>query len=230
MPSLFFVIALTLQSILFWYEFFYPCFFVISICMKCLFHSLIFNLCVFSSEVSLLEAAYRWVPLFWSNQSPYIFWLEHLVHWHLKWLLMGMYLFSFCYLFSSCFCSSLYFSSSFNLFPCGFMISFRVTFLLLSLKYLYICCGGGVIAKLCLALAIPWAVAHTRLLCPWVFSRQEYWSGLPFPSTGDLPNPGIEFSDSCTAGRFLTSWDTRKALSVVGFGFVVTIELIYVDL
>ena len=24
------------------------------------------------------------------------------------------------------------------------------------------------------------------------FSRQEYWSGLPFPSTGDLPDPGIE--------------------------------------
>ena len=24
------------------------------------------------------------------------------------------------------------------------------------------------------------------------FSRQEYWSGLPFPSSGDLPNPGIE--------------------------------------
>jgi len=24
------------------------------------------------------------------------------------------------------------------------------------------------------------------------FSRQEYWSGLPFPSTGDLPNPGIK--------------------------------------
>ena len=58
MPSLFFVIALTLQSILFWYEFFYPCFFVISICMKCLFHSLIFNLCVFSSEVSFLHVAY----------------------------------------------------------------------------------------------------------------------------------------------------------------------------
>ena len=32
----------------------------------------------------------------------------------------------------------------------------------------------------------------TRLLCPRGFSRQEYWSGLPFPSPGDLPNPGIE--------------------------------------
>ena len=31
-----------------------------------------------------------------------------------------------------------------------------------------------------------------RLLHPWDFSRQECWSGLPFPSPGDLPNPGIE--------------------------------------
>ena len=31
-----------------------------------------------------------------------------------------------------------------------------------------------------------------RLLCLWGFSRQEYWSGLPCPPPGDLPNPGIE--------------------------------------
>ena len=31
----------------------------------------------------------------------------------------------------------------------------------------------------------------TRLLCPW-FSRQEFWSGLPFPPLGELPDPGIE--------------------------------------
>ena len=30
------------------------------------------------------------------------------------------------------------------------------------------------------------------LLCPWGFSRQEYWSGLPCPPPGDLPNPGIK--------------------------------------
>ena len=36
---------------------------------------------------------------------------------------------------------------------------------------------------------------------------QEYWSGLPFPSPGDLPNPGIELASaciSCIAGRFFT--------------------------
>ena len=38
---------------------------------------------------------------------------------------------------------------------------------------------------------IPWIVAHQAPLS-MEFSRQEYWSGLPFPSPGDLPNPGIE--------------------------------------
>ena len=33
---------------------------------------------------------------------------------------------------------------------------------------------------------------HTRLPWPWGFSRQEYWSGLPWPPPGDLPSPGIE--------------------------------------
>ena len=37
----------------------------------------------------------------------------------------------------------------------------------------------------------PWTVAYQALLSMG-FSRQEYWSGLPFPSPGDLPNPGIE--------------------------------------
>ena len=38
---------------------------------------------------------------------------------------------------------------------------------------------------------IPWTVAHQTPLST-EFSRQEYWSGLPFPSPGDLPDPGIE--------------------------------------
>ena len=39
--------------------------------------------------------------------------------------------------------------------------------------------------------ATPWTVAHQAPLSMG-FSRQEYWSGLPFPSPGDLPSPGIE--------------------------------------
>ena len=38
---------------------------------------------------------------------------------------------------------------------------------------------------------IPWTVVHQVPLSVG-FSRQEYWSGLPFPSPGDLPDPGIE--------------------------------------
>ena len=38
---------------------------------------------------------------------------------------------------------------------------------------------------------IPWTVALQAPLF-MEFSRQEYWSGLPFPSPGDLPDPGIE--------------------------------------
>ena len=39
--------------------------------------------------------------------------------------------------------------------------------------------------------ATPWKVAHQAPLS-MAFSRQEYWSGLPFPSPGDLPDPRIE--------------------------------------
>ena len=54
----------------------------------------------------------------------------------------------------------------------------------------------------------------TRLLYPWGFSRQEYWSGLPFPTPGDLPDPGIEpesLTSPALAGGFFTSsatWET----------------------
>ena len=39
--------------------------------------------------------------------------------------------------------------------------------------------------------AIPWTVTH-QAPPSMEFSSQEYWSGLPFPSPGDLPDPGIE--------------------------------------
>ena len=38
---------------------------------------------------------------------------------------------------------------------------------------------------------MKWTVAH-KAPFPLEFSRQEYWNGLPFPSSGDLPNPGIK--------------------------------------
>ena len=59
--------------------------------------------------------------------------------------------------------------------------------------------------QLCLTLCDP--VVHQAPLS-MRFPRQEYWSGLPFPSTGDLPDPGIELispASPALAGRFFTT-------------------------
>ena len=50
---------------------------------------------------------------------------------------------------------------------------------------------GGSVSKSCPTLVTPWTIAYQAPLSLG-FSRQEYWSRLPFPSPGDLPNPGIE--------------------------------------
>ena len=50
---------------------------------------------------------------------------------------------------------------------------------------------GGLVAKSCPTLVIPWTVACQAPLSMG-FSRWEYWNGLPFPSPEDLPNPGIK--------------------------------------
>ena len=49
--------------------------------------------------------------------------------------------------------------------------------------------------------ATPWTVAGQARLSMG-FSRQEYWSGLPFPSPGDLPDPGIEPAASALQADF----------------------------
>ena len=52
--------------------------------------------------------------------------------------------------------------------------------------------------------ATLWTIAHQAPLSTG-FSRQEYWSGLPFPSPGDLPNPGIEPRSPSLQADALTS-------------------------
>ena len=52
--------------------------------------------------------------------------------------------------------------------------------------------------------ATPWTVAYQAPLSMG-FSRQEYWSGLPFPSPGDLPDPGIEPGSPALEADALTS-------------------------
>ena len=59
-----------------------------------------------------------------------------------------------------------------------------------------------------------WTAAHQAPLSMG-FSRQEYWSGLPCPPPGDLPNPGIEpvsLMSPALAGRFFTTSTTWDAL------------------
>ena len=54
---------------------------------------------------------------------------------------------------------------------------------------------------------IPWTIAHQTPLSMG-FSRQEYWSRLPYPHPGDLPHPGIEpasLMSPALAGRFFTA-------------------------
>ena len=68
---------------------------------------------------------------------------------------------------------------------------------------------GGLVAKLCPTLAIPWTVACQAPLSMG-FSKWEYWSGLPFPSPKDLPHPGIKTWVSCIEGRFFTDWAMRE--------------------
>ena len=54
-------------------------------------------------------------------------------------------------------------------------------------------------------LVTPWMVACQAPLSMG-FSKKEYWSELPFPSSGDLPNPGIEAgSPALQAGRYFTN-------------------------
>ena len=69
--------------------------------------------------------------------------------------------------------------------------------------------------------------SHVRLFAtPWTavcqaplsmeFSRQEYWSGLPFPTPGDLPDPGIEPASPALAGGFFTAeplWKPQQGLA-----------------
>ena len=64
--------------------------------------------------------------------------------------------------------------------------------------------------------ATPWTVAHQARLSMGL-SRQEYWRGLPFPSQGDLPNPGIEPGSPVSpvlAGVFFITSTTWEFISV----------------
>ena len=66
--------------------------------------------------------------------------------------------------------------------------------------------------------ATPWTVVHQAALSLG-FSRQEYWSGLPCPPPGGLPDPGIKpasLTSPALAGGFFTTSTPREAKSQFG--------------
>ena len=73
--------------------------------------------------------------------------------------------------------------------------------------------------------ATPWTVAYQAPLSMG-FSREEYWSGLPFPSPGDLSDPGIELGSptfvnlkriSCLIREFSLKKTLTKSEEMVSF-------------
>ena len=69
--------------------------------------------------------------------------------------------------------------------------------------YTYIC-AVPIYSVMSDSFVTSWIVAH-QVPLSMGFSKQEYWSGLPFPSPGDLLNPGIKPSSPTLAGRFFTT-------------------------
>ena len=72
--------------------------------------------------------------------------------------------------------------------------------------------------------ATSWTVGQPAPLSMG-FPRQEYWSELPFPSPGDLPNPGIESKSPALAGRFFTTKPPRKHVCTNIIRYCLCVEL-----
>ena len=68
--------------------------------------------------------------------------------------------------------------------------------------------------------ATPWTVAYQASLSMGS-SRQGYWSGLPFPSPGDLPDPGIEPRSPALQADALPSEPPGKPLSKFSIAYIV---------
>ena len=69
--------------------------------------------------------------------------------------------------------------------------------------------------------ATPWTVSHQAPLSMG-FSRQEYWSGLPYPSPGDLPKPGIKPGSPALPADSLPSESPGKHIFIFIFIFIYT--------
>ena len=81
-----------------------------------------------------------------------------------------------------------------------------------TMRYCYTLFVYCLVAKQYPTLLKPHGLQPARLLCPWDFPGQEHWSGLPFPSPGDLPHPGIETMSPALRGKFFTTELSGKPL------------------
>ena len=82
-------------------------------------------------------------------------------------------------------------------------------------KSAVVCCSCCLVTKLCSTPTIPWTVALQAPLS-MRYPRQEYWSGLPFPFSGDLPDSGIELlSPASQAGSFTAEPSQKPKLKLL---------------
>ena len=74
---------------------------------------------------------------------------------------------------------------------------------------------------------IPWTVAR-RAPLSLGFPRREYWSGLPFPPSGDLPDPVIEPASPELAGGFFTTEPPGKPPSACDLMYYIYLKISWV--
>ena len=77
----------------------------------------------------------------------------------------------------------------------------------------FITCTRVLVTQSCLTLCDPRDYSPQDPLSMW-FSKQEYWSGLPFPPPAESSQPRDQTRVSCIAGKFSTIWATREAMHI----------------
>ena len=78
-------------------------------------------------------------------------------------------------------------------------------------SFLKSCCLCCLVSQSCPTLCNPMNLAR-QVPLSMGFPRQEYWTGLPFPSSEDLPDPGIKPESPALAGRFFTAEPPGKPI------------------
>ena len=72
--------------------------------------------------------------------------------------------------------------------------------------------------------ATPWTIPLQAPLSMG-FSRQDYWSGLPFPSPGDIPDPSIKPVSPALTGKFFTTEPLGKPIDVLSYRLKIYVHI-----